>query len=81
VLLQVKKKQTEIWTACKECYKTYIFYGERGMVSVWDGTDKNVKFFTSSEGGLEGGIIPTSQKAEDRPRRFMCLQLNSSEHD
>lgn len=51
------------------------------MVSVWDGIDKNVKFFTSSEGGLEGWIIPTSQKAEDRPRQFMCLQLNSSEHD
>ena len=37
------------------------------MVSVWDGIDKNVKFFTSSEGGLQGGMIPTSQKAEKDP--------------
>ena len=36
------------------------------MVSVWDGIDKNVKFFTSSEGGLQGGMIPTSQKAEEK---------------
>ena len=49
------------------------------MVSVWDGIDKNVKFFTSSEGGLQGGMIPTSQKAEERPRQFICLQLNSSQ--
>lgn len=51
------------------------------MVSVWDGIDKNVKFFTNGESRLEGGIIPTSQKAEERPRQFLCLQLNSSECD